>query len=140
MRRITLVSALFLLCLPAAHAADLHVDVDGITHAGGIVSAMLVNSQAAWDGKAQPIDARRAEVTTTAPVQLVFKGLAPGTYAMRLMHDENGNGKLDANLVGMPTEGYGFSNNPRVMMRAATFQEASFQVPADGTTIHIVLH
>ena len=55
------------------------------------------------------------------------------------MHDENGNDKLDSNFMGMPTEGYGFSNNPRVM-RAATFDEARFNVPAAGTSIQIVLH
>ncbi len=69
---------------------------------------------------------------------MLFEGLQPGTYAVRLMHDENDNGKLDRNLVGMPTEGYGFSNNPRVM-RAATFEEASFELPQEGADIRIVL-
>ncbi|MGP1665711.1 MAG: DUF2141 domain-containing protein [Rhodanobacter sp.] len=132
------VSTLFLLSLPVAHAADLRVDVEGVTHASGTLNAVLINSEAAWNGKAKPADVRRVEVSTTAPMQLVFKDLAPGTYAVRLVHDENGNGKLDTNMVGMPTEGYGFSNNPRVM-RAATFAEASFQLPADGTTINVVL-
>lgn len=40
-----------------------------------------------------------------------LSGLAPGTYALRLFHDENNNDKLDTNMLGMPTEGYAFSNN-----------------------------
>lgn len=54
------------------------------------------------------------------------------------MHDENGNGKLDTNAVGMPIEGYGFSNNPRVM-RKATFDEAAFAVDDKGTVIELHL-
>ena len=40
-----------------------------------------------------------------------FNNLTPGKYAVRYYHDENMNGKMETNLVGKPTEGYGFSNN-----------------------------
>ena len=39
--------------------------------------------------------------------------LPAGNYAVQVMHDENENNKLDTNFMGMPIEGYGFSNNPR---------------------------
>jgi len=54
------------------------------------------------------------------------------------MHDLNGNGELDTNFMGMPIEGYGFSNNPEVMRRA-TFEEARFELPEDGTHIELRL-
>ena len=57
---------------------------------------------------------------------------------MLLTHDENDNGKLDTNLVGMPVEGYGFSNNPQVM-RKQTFDEASVDVPAAGTLLPVAM-
>ncbi len=126
------------LAAQAANAADLRVKVEGITQATGTLSAMLVDSKEAWDGKSAPVSGRRAEIAATGSIELVFDGLAPGDYAIRVMHDDNGNGQLDRNLVGMPTEGYGFSNNPRVM-RAATFEEARFTVPEAGTSIQIVL-
>lgn len=40
-----------------------------------------------------------------------FSNVEPGTYALAVVHDENSNGKLDKNFVGVPTEGYGVSNN-----------------------------
>ena len=40
-----------------------------------------------------------------------FSIVEPGTYAIAVVHDENGNGKLDKNFVGVPSEGYGVSNN-----------------------------
>ena len=55
-----------------------------------------------------------------------------------ITHDENGNGKLDTNVVGMPLEGYGFSNNPQVM-RKPTWDEARFDVTATGAAIDIDL-
>lgn len=139
MLRTLSVTIVLLLAVHSASAADLHVKIDGITQPKGMLNAMLVNSAAAWDGKSAPITGRRTEITSTGSIELVFEGLAPGDYAIRLMHDENGNGKLDQNLVGMPTEGYGFSNNPRVM-RAATFEEARFSVPEADKSIQIVLH
>ena len=67
-----------------------------------------------------------------------FEDLPPGTYAVQVMHDENDNGKLDSNFLGIPSEGYGFSNNPRVMRRA-TFEEARFELPAAGSDIDVRL-
>ena len=54
------------------------------------------------------------------------------------MHDENDNGKLDTNFMGIPVEGYGFSNNPQVMRRAF-FSEAKFDVTGAPTAIVVRL-
>jgi uncharacterized protein (DUF2141 family) len=138
MLRIALPAALALFAVTSLQAAEINVTVHGISHAGGTLSALLVDSAEAWDGKGKPVDGRRVEVTSSDVLQVMFADVAPGHYALRLMHDENGNGKLDSNFVGMPTEGYGFSNNPRVM-RPATFDEAKFEVGADGAAVTIEL-
>src|SRR5512146_2287542 len=54
----------------------------------------------------------------------VFRGLAPGEYAVGVMHDEDGNGKFDQGLFGMPLEGYGFSNNHTHALSAPTWEES----------------
>ena len=56
-----------------------------------------------------------------------------------ITHDENGNGKLDTNITGMPLEGYGFSNNPQVM-RKPTWDEARFTVTGSDLAIDVQLH
>ena len=53
-----------------------------------------------------------------------FKDLDDGTYAIAVIHDENKNKELDKNFLGIPSEGYGFSNNIRPIFRAATFEES----------------
>lgn len=65
-------------------------------------------------------------VEKAGALDLVAAGLKPGVYAVSCFHDVNGNGKLDKNLLGIPTEPYGFSNNARPTFRAPTWEEARF--------------
>ncbi|MDE0530464.1 MAG: DUF2141 domain-containing protein [Albidovulum sp.] len=59
---------------------------------------------------------------------VAFLDLPAGTYAVSVFHDENGNGDLDTNLLGMPTEGYGFANDATGQMGPPEFEAASVQV------------
>ena len=83
--------------------------------------------------------AKVVEAKNTNTVKVVFENIIPGTYAIATFFDQNGNGKMDTNFFGIPKEKYGFSNNVRPMMRAATFKEASFAVTAKENTISIKL-
>jgi uncharacterized protein (DUF2141 family) len=56
-----------------------------------------------------------------------FTGVAPGTYAVSVVHDENSNGKLDTNFIGMPREGVGASNDAKGHMGPPKFSAASFR-------------
>jgi uncharacterized protein (DUF2141 family) len=66
-----------------------------------------------------------------------FEDIPPGTYALAVIHDENMNGKLDTGLLGVPTEGYGFSNDARAWFGAPSFSAASF--PYDGRTLDLTI-
>ncbi len=56
-----------------------------------------------------------------------FADIPPGKYAMVVIHDENMNGELDTNNLGIPKEGFGFSNKAKALLRAPSFSAASFQ-------------
>ena len=56
-----------------------------------------------------------------------FNYISPGTYALVIVHDENVNGKLDTSWMGVPKEGYGFSNDAKSFLSAPSFSAASFQ-------------
>jgi len=60
-----------------------------------------------------------------------FMDIPYGEYAISLFHDENNNGELDSNFIGIPQEGYGFSNNVRPVLRPASFKEAKFMLNSD---------
>ncbi len=133
----TVAAALLLAVAGTAAAADLTVEVTDIRVQAGQLKLAVVDSADAWDGKAEPVAADTV-TPAAATATFHFKDLPPGIYAVQVMHDENGNGKLDTNFVGMPTEGYGFSNNPRVM-RKPTWDEARFELGADGATVTVEL-
>lgn len=114
----------------AADAGELTVTITDIRAAEGSMMVSLVNSDAAWNNQAKPVAARKS---TAGKGEMTFKfsDLPDGIYAVQVLHDQNDNNKLDTNFLGIPTEGYGFSNNPNVMRRA-TFDEARFELKADA--------
>ena len=57
-----------------------------------------------------------------------FKNIPNGTYAIALFHDENSNEIMDKNFLGIPKEGYGFSNNVKAIFSAPLFDEAKFEL------------
>lgn len=65
--------------------------------------------------------------------------LPPGRYAAGVLHDENRNGHMDKGFGGIPLEGYGVTNNPKPHLRKATFKEATFTLPPEGTSETISL-
>jgi len=119
-----------------ALAADLSLSVADGPAAEATLYVALYNDAASYADS-------KALASQTGPMQggkarLVFTGLAPGRYALRAFADENGNGKLDTNLMGMPTERYGFSNDAKGNRGAPDFEAAAIGVDADlQTVIHL---
>jgi uncharacterized protein (DUF2141 family) len=66
-----------------------------------------------------------------------FLDIPPGTYALAVIHDEDMDGKLDTDGVGLPTEGYGFSNDAIALMGAPSFGAASFAY--NGRTLELTI-
>src|ERR1700731_1629727 len=70
-----------------------------------------------------------------------FNRIPAGIYAVTVLHDEDSDGKMRFNWIGMPTEGYGFSNNAKATLFAPSFNAASFGYDGKGLmsiTIDIV--
>ncbi len=134
---ILLTAAALSIATPAA-AADLTITVTGVRSAAGTVRVALFDSEAAFPDAAKartPIEAR----AKAGEVRLVVKGLPPGRYAVAAFHDENANGKLDRNFMGIPKEGYGFSNDARGMAGPPKFTAASFQVGGADRAVSLAL-
>ena len=63
----------------------------------------------------------------------------PGDYAVAIYHDKNNNKKFDKNFLGIPSERFGMSNNPKFGLKSPEYEEAVFSVPASGTEINITM-
>lgn len=68
--------------------------------------------------------------------EVVFSGLEPGRYAVMAYHDTNGNGRLDLRFGMFPLEGYGLSNNPKVV-GPPKFADSAFEVTQSLTSVNI---
>jgi uncharacterized protein (DUF2141 family) len=105
----------------------------------GKVYVAVYSKEADFLRKEKIFIGKTVEISAKGIASVSFENIVAGTYAIAAFLDENGNGKMDTNLFGIPKEKYGFSNNIRPMMRAATFKEASFVVTNNAGTIHIKL-
>jgi uncharacterized protein (DUF2141 family) len=132
------VAILALLGAAPAFAAELTVTVDNLRNANGQIRLSVYASAAEWPDKSTD-DHDRVAPALRGGVVLHFD-LPPGTYAIDCFHDENSNGKFDQNFLGIPREGYAFSNNVHATFEAPSFASASFVVPPQGTAlvIHMV--
>lgn len=64
-----------------------------------------------------------------------FDGLKAGTYAVSVLHDENGNGEMDFGAFGSPAEGWASSNNVTHTFSGPDFEESSFVLKAGETKV-----
>lgn len=115
----------------AVSAADLRVTVtDGPTAPATLYLALFDTAQAYASGVA--LSSQKVEMRD-GTAQWVFSDLPMGRYVVKSFADENGNARLDTNIVGLPTERYGFSNNAKGRMGPPPFDAAAVQLDADSS-------
>jgi len=107
-----------------ARADELSITLEGLQTAEGKLMVM-VGDAAAFDGKG-PAAVQIVLPPREGTVRLTTDALPAGDYAIRVMHDVNGNGELDSNMVGMPKEPWGISNNARGNFGPPKFEDARF--------------
>ena len=71
-------------------------------------------------------------------IEVVFKNIPEGDYAIMVVHDENANNKMDFELNGMPKEAYGMSNN-NMSYGPPIFEDAKFNVTDENLDLEIRL-
>lgn len=76
---------------------------------------------------------------TSKTLSMQIKDIKYGEYAIALYQDVNNNGHIDKNFIGVPTEGYGFSNNIEPSIKAPSFTDCKFDYSASANTIKISL-
>jgi uncharacterized protein (DUF2141 family) len=109
--------------------------VTGLHSEKGQVRIAVFNSSETWLGE-QPLYSSTIKVDGQSVVWKI-SDVPYGDYGIAVFHDENKNGKMDKNLLGMPVEPYGFSNNLRVILRAPKWEKAKFAVKNSTTEISI---
>ena len=112
----------------------IRIDVNALRSDRGQVVCALFSSAADFPKKADKALAHVKSTISDRHATCDFNNVPPGTYAISAFHDENSNGKLDTNFLGIPREGVGASNNAKGHFGPPKFAAAAFQY-SEGITI-----
>ena len=116
----------------------IHVKILNIRNSTGTVACALFESPVGFPTEFQHYATNIMVIKVRdTQARCDFADIAPGAYALAVIHDENMNGKLDTNSLGAPKEGYGFSNDARALFSAPSFSAARF--PYDGRTLDLTI-
>jgi uncharacterized protein (DUF2141 family) len=112
-----------------ASPATLEVSIYGLRNMKGNVLVCVTANPRFFPDCSKDPKSFRATVPARDSAQVSFRGIALGTYAIALVHDENGNDKMDM-AVFIPKEGFGFSRNPAIRTGPPKFKAAAFAIDA----------
>jgi uncharacterized protein (DUF2141 family) len=105
----------------------LQVELTGLRNDKGHVLASLYNSAAGYPDDPGKAFRNQKILIRNRKALLTFSSIPAGTYALAILHDENDDLKMNTNWIGLPKEGYGFSNNVMGTFGPPSFTKASFR-------------
>ena len=126
-------------CTGTPSATWINVVVDGVRSSRGLMAVtlyadnsrkFLVKHGSVYVGRS-PAQAGTTRTCIYLP--------QPGIWALALYHDENANQSFDRTGIGLPAEGYGFTNNPGTLAGLPSFRSVRLSVPRTGMTTRIHL-
>lgn len=121
MQKVALTLVFSLLPIGLMAQLALSVEISNLRNCKGTVHGELRND------KDQPVAAASRTIVDNKCF-MVFDKLQPGKYAFQFIHDENNNKKLDTNWLGIPNEGFGYSNNPSLLKGPPTLKRMLFEL------------
>lgn len=139
MRLIILLLFLITHQIALSQTGNLTVTVTGIKADKGTIEIGIFNSKYAFPKKGREF--KTMSLKANAPtLTFTIKGLPDGAYAIALYHDINADGKVNKNIIGVPKEGYGFSNNVKPLFSSPSFEKAKFTIASDTSITISLIH
>lgn len=125
---------------PSAGPDRLTVRVEGVKSAEGLIAVTLYPDDPGrfMASRGRIARAREPAVQGSVPVCVPLPG--PGHYAVLVHHDEDANRKMARSLIGLPAEGWGFSNNPANLTGIPDFERVRFEAKPGVSTITVRLN
>jgi uncharacterized protein (DUF2141 family) len=115
----------------SASSFSFTVKFENVRNEKGSIKYLVFKSEEGY-----PDDLKQSIKSGTIPTKeaeqgIVLSDLEAGSYSFSVIHDENNNDKLDTNFLGIPKEGFGFSNNPLVLFGPPSFDKTKVEVNKD---------
>ncbi|ARM31924.1 hypothetical protein B9H02_05545 [Prosthecochloris sp. HL-130-GSB] len=113
------------------------INIENLRNDEGFLGVALFRSGDGFPEKSDQAFALTGIKLDESTRQIVLPGIPFGTYAVCVLHDENSNMKMDKNWIGIPKEGFGTSNNPKISMGPPDFDESNFVLDSDDISLII---
>jgi uncharacterized protein (DUF2141 family) len=123
----------------SSHVGRIKICIGNLRNSDGMVGVALYQAKEGFPDKTERAFEGK-KVAAGDHCVVMFENLPYGTYAISVLHDENGNGKMDKTIIGIPREGFGTSNNPKVRMGPPSFSESSFDLDKAEVTLNISMN
>lgn len=129
----------FFAYLPFTFSQDrtITVEVLNLKNDHGTVRLVLFDNPEYYPEESEKALKKASATISSNKSKVMITGLKSGTYAISLFHDENNNGELDTNWLGIPKEGVGASNDAKGRMGPPHFEDAKFQLNGEDLTLKI---
>lgn len=114
------------------------IQLSGMKNAKGNVNVALYNSSSSFNNP-QSAYQKYSFTTVSGNMTMTLEDIPKGTYAFGLFHDENSNNEIDKNILSIPKEGFGFSNNAIGSFGPPTFDQSKFELPAKSILTQIIV-
>jgi uncharacterized protein (DUF2141 family) len=124
----------------AAGSGSLIVEIEGLRNVEGAINLSLFRTSEGFpDDTASVFRSGTLALADNPNPVFRFEGLGYGNYAVTILHDENDNGSMDTGFLGVPTEGFGFSNNPRIGFGPPSFESCRFRFDSTEFRLRITI-
>jgi uncharacterized protein (DUF2141 family) len=122
---------MFFLFLISLFSTDysLNITIENCKNSKGKIYIALYDSESTFMKEDKAVS-KKVVTIEQGVAKVTFSALPSTEYAFVFFHDENGNGKLDTNILGIPTEGYGFSNNAKGTFGPPSYNKSRISLKA----------
>lgn len=124
----------------AGVVSDLTIEINGLSNRKGQVCVNVFGSSRGFPGNSTNAVRKECVHIATAPLVIKFANLPAGNYAVAVIHDENSDGTLNRNFLGIPIEGFGFSRNPTIRTGPPQYNDSAVFVAGTNTEVQIQLN
>ncbi len=123
-----------------SQAGKIKIKVTELENVEGFLHISLFNSEEGFPSDDLTPLLKRKLMIDKNIIELEFENIPYGTYAIAILHDENGNGEMDTNLIGIPKEGVGVSNNAVRSFGPPKFEDCKFKLNTKELALAIKMH
>lgn len=137
MRFLVLLICPILLTAYKQQVKGIRVEITGLRNNNGYVLVSVFKEGNGFPDQAEKAVRKAKLGINNRKAAIVFNDIQPGQYAISILHDENGDQKMNTSGLGIPKEGYGFSNNVTGAFGPPSFKRASFKFNGDLSAVTI---